>query len=223
MSFLIKICGVTLPEDAALAATLGAGAIGVNFWRGSKRFVGEAAAQVLAAVPEGVLKFGVFVNAGVNEVVDHVERFGLHRAQLHGDERPEDFRALPPAVLVRAVRVRDAASLEDSDRWATDLLLLDAFVDGYGGAGTRAPWAAIAAARPARPFLLAGGLDADNVRRAIATTRPAGVDVASGVERTTGRKDRARLAAFIVAAREAGAELELAGPSWPSRGGSTLG
>ncbi len=201
MSFLIKICGITTAADAAMVAHAGADAIGVNFWPGSKRFVGDAAADVLAAVPPGVLKFGVFVNATAVEVLETVERFGLDRAQLHGDERPSDFAALPPVLLVRAIRVRDQSSLAEAALWNADLFLYDAFVDGYGGGGTTPPWTEIAAAGSASPFLLAGGLHAGNVAAAIAATRPAGVDVASGVESAPGVKDATRVAAFIAAAR----------------------
>jgi phosphoribosylanthranilate isomerase len=206
MSFLIKICGITTAEDAAMVARAGADAIGVNLWPGSKRFVGDAAADVLAAIPAGVLKFGIFVNASAKEVADRAALLGLDRVQLHGDERPEDFGSLPSAVVVRAIRVRDALSLLEVDRWRADLFLYDAFVDGFGGAGVQAPWTTVAAAASAgRPFLLAGGLDPGNVAQAIAATRPAGVDVASGVESAPGRKDPARVAAFVAAARAAAA------------------
>lgn len=206
LSFFIKICGITTPADAEMVARAGADAIGVNFWRGSKRHVGDAAAEVVAAVPAGILKVGVFVNASLDVVLDHVVRFGLDRVQLHGDERPEDFASLAPAQLVRAIRVRDAASFADDARWHAGLILYDAFVDGYGGSGTTAPWTEIAA-RGRRPFLLAGGLSPDNVAAAIRATRPAGVDVASGVESAVGRKDPVEVARFIAAARAAAREI----------------
>jgi phosphoribosylanthranilate isomerase len=207
MAFLIKICGITSAGDAQMVAQAGADAIGINFWTGSRRFVGEAAADVVAAIPPDVLKVGVFVNASAAEVLEHVARFGLHRVQLHGDERPEDFGDLPSALIVRAIRVRDRASLAEVGRWPADLFLFDAFTDGYGGSGTRAPWAEIAAAKPDRPFLIGGGLDPDNVASAILATRPAGVDVATGVEAAPGRKDQVRVAAFIRAARAAAATM----------------
>ncbi|MEO5769361.1 MAG: phosphoribosylanthranilate isomerase [Polyangia bacterium] len=206
-SFLIKICGITTPEDAALVGAAGIDAVGVNFWPGSRRFVGTAAAEVLAAVPAGVLKVGVFVNAPVGQVLEHAARFALDRVQLHGDERPADFRAVPPSLLMRAIRVREATSLAEVASWDAALFLYDAFVDGYGGAGVTAPWAEIGAAQPRRRFLLAGGLDPGNVARAIAVTRPDGVDVASGVESRPGRKDPARLTAFVREARAAAARL----------------
>ena len=209
MSFLIKICGVTSGDDAALVAAAGADAVGINFWPGSRRFIGADAnvAEVVAAIPAGVLKFGVFVNAEPSEVVAQARRWGLDRIQLHGDERPEHFAAVPARSLVRAVRVRDAAALEAMVDWNAGLFLLDAFVDGYGGAGAVAPWSIIAGHRTAAPFLLAGGLHPGNVAEAIAATAPAGVDVASGVESSPGRKDPHRVAAFIAAARAAASHL----------------
>jgi phosphoribosylanthranilate isomerase len=206
--FLVKICGVTTPEDAAFASGAGAGAIGVNFWPGSKRFVGETAraAEVLAAVAPGVLKVGVFVNAPASEVLAIAERLQLDRVQLHGDEQAGEFAALAGARLVRAVRVSDRASFEGAAPWHASLFLYDALVSGYGGAGVVAPWDLISA-QARRPFLLAGGLTPANVAEAIRATRPDGVDVASGVEQAPGLKDPARVTAFIRAAREAAATL----------------
>jgi len=207
-SFLIKICGVTTAADAAMAAQAGAGAIGVNFWAGSKRFVGDddEAARVLAAIPPGVLKVGVFVNASAAEVAAKARALGLDRVQLHGDEAPADFAGIGAATLMRAVRVKDPASFGAAAGWQAGLFLYDALVDGYGGGGVTAPWTLIAA-HARRPFLLAGGLHAGNVADAIQATRPSGVDVASGVELAPGRKDPARVRAFIDAARAAQAAL----------------
>ena len=208
MPFLIKICGVTTPADAEMVARFGATAVGVNFWRGSKRYAAAAAADIFAALPPEVLKFGVFVNAPAAVVRAHVDRLGLDRVQLHGDEHPDDFADFPSQLIVPVVRVRDPRSLTDGPRWLADVILYDAFVEAYGGAGVAAPWGDIAALGRA-PFLLAGGLDADNVGEAIRATRPAGVDVASGVELAPGRKDPARVAAFVAAAREASRDLGL--------------
>ncbi len=200
---LIKICGVTTAADAALAANAGADAIGINLWPGSRRYVTPAAARaVLAAVPAGVLKVGVFVNAAANEVARALDELGLDRAQLHGDERAADYAALDPARLVKVVRVRDQASLAGADGWNASLWLYDAYVEGFGGAGVAAPWPIIAQGAR-RPFLLAGGLTPDNVAAAIRATRPDGVDVASGVELRPGVKDAAKVAAFVRAARGA--------------------
>jgi phosphoribosylanthranilate isomerase len=207
MALLVKICGITRPDDAVAAAAAGADALGVNLWPGSKRFVGDerAARSVLEAVPPGVLKVGVFVNAPPLEVASVAARLGLDRVQLHGDERPEDFAGIPGldrARVVRAVRVRDAASFADDARWAAQIFLYDAFVDGYGGGGTTGPWDLIAT-RASRPCWLAGGLRPENVGAAVRAVRPDGVDVASGVESAPGRKDVALMQAFVAAARAA--------------------
>jgi len=197
----VKICGVTTAEDAAMAVAAGADAIGVNFWPGSKRHVTLADARdVLAAVPAGVLKVGVFVDAPVEEVERHLDELELDRAQLHGNETPALFDRLDRR-LIRVVRVRDESSFDGEAGWSPALWLYDAYVESFGGAGVVAPWSLIAA-RARRPFLLAGGLTPDNVAKAVAQTRPDGVDVASGVESSARKKDPAKVAAFIAAARE---------------------
>ena len=200
---LVKICGVTTPADAALAAAAGADAVGVNLWPGSKRYVEPAAAAaVVAAIPAGVHKVGVFVDAPPAEVADAMTRLGLDRAQLHGDERADDYRQLDPGRIIRVVRVRDEASFAAEAGWRPALWLYDAFVEGFGGGGVPAPWPVIAR-RAGRPFLLAGGLTPENVAAAIAAVRPDGVDVASGVERTPRSKDPDKVARFVAAARQA--------------------
>jgi len=203
MALWIKICGVTSVADARMAVAAGADAIGVNLWPGSKRFVDDAAARaVLAAVPPGVLKVGVFVNAPAPEVAARMQALGLDRAQLHGDERAADFAGLDPARVIRVVRVRDESSFVAGAGWGAGLWLYDAHVEGFGGSGQAAPWPLVAR-HARRPFLLAGGLTPETVAAAIAATHPDGVDVASGVESAPGRKDPERVAAFIAAARGA--------------------
>jgi len=170
-----------------MVAAAGAGAIGVNFWPGSKRFVGSEAVarRVLAAIPDGVLRVGVFVNAAPADVERVRAELGLDRVQLHGDETPAAFGAIPREALIRAVRVRDEASFADDPAWRPGLFLYDAFVDGFGGGGVAAPWPLIASR----------------------AARPDGVDVASGVEKAPGVKDAAKVAAFIHAARGASTAL----------------
>jgi phosphoribosylanthranilate isomerase len=205
--FVIKICGVTTPEDARFAAAAGADAVGINLWPRSKRYADDAAARaVVAALPPGVLKVGVFVNAPAAEVAARVASLGLDRAQLHGDETPAEFAGVPAQQLIRVVRVRDEESFGAVEGWNAPLYLYDALVDGFGGAGVTAPWRLIAKLAR-RPFLLAGGLTPENVADAIAATRPDGVDVASGVESAPGRKDPERVRRFIEAARAAAGKL----------------
>ena len=207
MKLLIKICGITRPQDAELAAAAGADLIGLNFWGGSKRFVGESQArEIVAAIPAGVLKVGVFVNAHPLVVTETVDDLKLDRVQLHGDEKVAAWACVRPEQTIRAIRVRDEASLKDAFGWEPALFLYDAYSDAFGGAGKRAPWDLIATGAR-RPFLLAGGLNATNVAEAIRLTQPDGVDVASGVESAPGIKDPRKLRAFIKNARAAAARL----------------
>ena len=208
MSFLVKICGVTRPEDAEQAAAAGADLIGLNFWRGSKRFVqDEQAREISAAIPSGVLRVGVVVNAHPLVVTDTIAELKLDRVQLHGDEIPASWTWLPPEQTIRAIRVRDQASLKEALSWQAGLFLYDAYAEGYGGSGKRAPWDVVAAGGR-RPFLIAGGLNPVNVADAIAATRPDGGDVSSGVESARGIKDMRKLRAFIKQARTAAGKLK---------------
>jgi phosphoribosylanthranilate isomerase len=206
MSLLIKICGITRPEDAERAAAAGADLLGLNFWRGSKRFVDDnQAREISAAIPPGVLRVGVFVNAHPLVVTETIDDLKLDRVQLHGDENPASWTWLRPEQVIRVVRVRDQASLKDASAWEAGLYLYDAYAEGYGGSGKRAPWEVVAAGAR-RPFLIAGGLNPANVAEAIAATRPDGVDVSSGVESAPGIKDLRKVRAFIKQARAAGAK-----------------
>jgi phosphoribosylanthranilate isomerase len=207
MSFLIKICGITRPKDAEIACREGAGAIGVNFWRGSKRFVeDEQAREIFSAVTPGVLKVGVFVNPHPLIVNESLADLGLDLVQFHGDEQPQAWSALAGNKMIRAIRVFDESSLSAATGWNPRYFLYDSFAVGYGGTGKRPPWQ-IVAAGARRPFLLAGGLGPLEVAAAIATVRPDGVDVASGVESKPGIKSEAKMAAFIENARKAAANL----------------
>jgi phosphoribosylanthranilate isomerase len=203
MKFLVKICGVTRPEDADFAVKQGAGAIGLNFWRGSKRFVEDGQArEILASVPTSVLRVGVFVNAHPLVVTETVAELKLDRVQLHGDEKVGSWTEIPGDKIIRAIRVYDEASLKEALSWDPSLFIYDAYTEGFGGGGVPAPWDLIASGAR-HPFLLAGGLNADNVAEGIRITRPDGVDVATGVESKTGIKDKEKMRAFMRAARAA--------------------
>ncbi|MGB8298609.1 MAG: phosphoribosylanthranilate isomerase [Polyangia bacterium] len=208
MNFLVKICGITRPEDAAQAVAAGADLIGLNFWRGSKRFVpDDQAREIIAAIPKGVLRVGVFVNAHPLVVSETVEELKLDRVQLHGGEIPTTWNWLRPEQIIRTIRARDQASLKEALGWEASLFLYDAYAEGYGGSGKRAPWEVVAEGAR-RPFLIAGGLNPSNVTQAIEATSPDGVDVSSGVESAPGIKDTRKLRAFIKSARAAAARLK---------------
>lgn len=207
---LVKICGLTTPEDAAAAALAGADLIGLNFHPPSPRFVTpEAAARIIAAARReapAVRAVGVFVDVDRATIDAAVRGAGLDLVQLHGAEPPDWCRALPWPWL-KAHRLRSEADVDRIAAWLEtpeSLFLADAWHPTLAGGTGRALDADLArrAAGLGR-MLLAGGLTAETVAEAVRAVRPAGVDVASGVERAPGVKDHARMRAFIAAARGA--------------------
>jgi phosphoribosylanthranilate isomerase len=202
MPVRVKICGITRPEDALLAARLGADALGFNLWPGSKRHVSAAAARDLVRrLPPLVTPVGVFVNPTRDEVLRAIELAGVAVVQLHGDE-PPDFCASFPVPVWKAIRVTGPSALAALASYEVQGFLLDAPAPGYGGGGVPFDWALAAEVAAELPVLLAGGLSPENVAEAVRTVRPWGVDVASGVESAPGRKDPERLRRFIAAAKE---------------------
>lgn len=213
--FRVKICGITNVDDGATVARWGADAVGLNFYAKSTRRVDEeTAGEIVAALPPGVLKVGLFVNAGEEEILERWERLGLDLIQLHGDEPPEMAARLGDAAVMKAFRVGphglgpvyDYVERVENLGGRLSAVLLDAFVEGvYGGSGRAADWSAAAEYVRVRettggnlpPLVLAGGLTAENVARAIRAVRPAGVDTASGVESSPGRKDAAKVETFV--------------------------
>lgn len=213
MGTKVKICGVTDVEDARQAVELGAWALGLNFWDGSDRRCPEPAAEEIAATFRRQVELaGVFVNATLDEVASAADRYELTLVQLHGDEGPAYCREVARrtgARVIKAARVRDAASVRDLEAFHTDYHLLDAAVPGQrGGTGQAFSWELASAHRGAVPLILAGGMNPDNVGEAIRVTSPFAVDTASGTERSPGRKDPAKVEAFFRAVRATEPERE---------------
>jgi phosphoribosylanthranilate isomerase len=201
----VKICGITSARDAQMAVAAGADALGFVFWSKSPRHVSlEDAARISAEVPPFVVRVGVFVDAHRDELARAADIADLDVLQLHGDEPPEALEGLPRRVL-KALRVGPTFSSGDALAYAERAagVLLDAHRPGNpGGTGTVFDWARVQGLRDRVSFLvLAGGLTADNVADAIEAVHPHGVDVSTGVESSPGRKDPARLRAFVEAAR----------------------
>ncbi len=193
----VKICGITLAEDAHAAVSAGADAIGFVFWPGSPRFIDPYRARAIArTLPPFVTTVGVFVNQPIEYVSGVASLVRLGAVQLHGDERSS---TRPRS----AVRSREAMSLGDErvSAWpAQTTVLLDVHDPvRRGGTGRTIDWTAAAAVAGGRRILLAGGLTPDNVAEAVARVRPFGIDVSSGVERTPGIKDHERLRALFEA------------------------
>jgi phosphoribosylanthranilate isomerase len=212
MGTRVKICGVTELADARLAAELGAWAIGMVLWPHSPRACSpEAAEEIGVLLRRQVQTAGVFVNQTLEEITWAADRYGLALLQLHGDEGPAYCREAARRTgcrVIKAVRVRDAASVRAIAAFRTDFHLLDGHVPGRrGGTGEPFDWELVRRHDKAIPLLLSGGLDAENLATAIATVHPYAVDVASGVEAAPGRKDEARMRAFFEAATAADAAL----------------
>lgn len=237
--FHVKICGVTTPADAALAAAAGADAIGINFVVGSPRRIDvDRARAVAAAVPPGVLAVGVFAGMPAVEMLAIVRAIGLGAVQLHGHlvgegggvDAPKTCAALGDVPVIRAVRLGDDG-LAEARRWLASataaggsprMAIIDAAAPAgaaagvLGGTGARVDWRALADEQPlGLPWALAGGLGPENVGEAIGVTGAAAVDVASGVESAPGIKDPDRVRAFVEAARAAWRK----GPVRPPRDG----
>lgn len=201
----VKICGITRLEDAELAASLGAWAIGFLLWPESKRYVDPGvAAGIARQMRRKVELVGVFVNQPLDDIAGLVDVLGLTHVQLHGDEGPSFCTAVAQrtgAKVIKAGRIIHAYDLREMDRYHTDFHLLDTGISGtYGGTGKTWDWSLVARRKSKIPFLLAGGLNPDNVADAIAEARPWGVDVSGGVEASAGIKDPAKLEAFLAAA-----------------------
>jgi phosphoribosylanthranilate isomerase len=200
----IKICGVTAPEDARLAAELGAFAVGMIFWKGSPRNVSiERARAVAAALPRGVDSVGVFVDEPPDAVKEVAQAVGLAAVQLHGHEDVHAY-SIDGCRVLKAVAIGEEADVEQATALPSPVLpLLDAHDPvKRGGTGRTIDWVLAARVAAVRPIVLSGGLHAGNVADAIRAVRPYAVDVSSGVEYAPGRKDPARLRALFAAVRE---------------------
>jgi phosphoribosylanthranilate isomerase len=211
---LVKICGIGTPEDARDAVAAGADALGFVFWFMSPRRVEPARAAAIAReLPASVLRVGVFVDAPRDEMLRISDEVGLDLVQLHGEEPLEALAGLPRPAL-KAVRVGKQFTAGEALRWAGHAagVVVDTRLPGEtqlpGGTGVPFDWSLVKdLARRLDFLMLAGGLNPDNVAEAVRAVRPHAVDVSSGVERVPGRKDPARVRAFVEAARAVEAEL----------------
>ncbi len=204
----VKICGITRADQAQAIIQMGADALGLNFWDRSKRHIAPAsAAEWAPALRSLTTLVAVLVNPSPSLPVELIEKQVVDVFQLHGDESPEDCERVMSLGLpvIKALQVRDHASLAMIGDYPCETILLDAYNPGlYGGEGKSFPWELASEAQlrfPEKRFLLAGGLTPDNVAQAVAQVHPCGVDVASGVESAPGIKDLDMVRRFIAAAK----------------------
>ena len=197
----VKICGISDPATAVVAAEAGADAIGLIFAPSRRRVTAAQAREIAAALPPFVTKVGVFVDEERGRIEELIAACGLGAVQLHGAE-PLEFCVGFRVPVVKAIRVKDASSLEQMTAYQVDAFLLDTFdASALGGTGRTFDWTlAIQAARTHRT-ILSGGMTPVNVVEALTRVVPYGVDVSSGVE-TDGRKDHAKIRDFIRRVRE---------------------
>lgn len=200
----MKICGITVLEDLAIASRLGADAFGFNFFKGSSRFVDVSLVRnITETIRRDVELVGVFVNEDPDTMNRISDLTGLTCVQLSGDEGEEQAMRVERKTI-KVIRPKSSDDVERAKDFPTDWILFDSPATGkYGGSGRTFDHEMILSAGIERPFLLAGGLTPANVGEIVRLVRPFGVDVASGVESAPGRKDPVKLREFIYNAREA--------------------
>ena len=220
-----KICGTTNLDDAELAVSAGADAVGFIFASSSRQIQQEAAAEIIEALPNKIAKIGVTVNQSPEAVAKLAQNIGLTGIQLQGDEPADQLRAYRSALpFARSSRRYRRAGLAGGEDYLYqylgvceffDAVLLDAGVPGQrGGTGVPFDWNAlmpfVSRIKQSMPVIIAGGLTADNVPDALRLFEPWGVDVVSGVESEPGRKDELKLRAFVNAVRAASVSQSMA-------------
>ena len=203
----VKICGITNAADAQAAIDAGANLVGFNFYPKSSRHIDEdKAAEIRSRLPKRVKAVGIFVNRLPADVIALRSSLELDAVQLHGDETPETVAEIAPLVpVIKAFRVEPEFQLATLDKYARAFAFLfdAAHTDQYGGTGRTTDWDVARRASPSHRIILAGGLKVENVAAAVRIVRPYGIDVASGVESSPGKKDHGLLSEFIQEVRRA--------------------
>jgi phosphoribosylanthranilate isomerase len=200
----VKICGITNINDAYVAIKCGADALGFIFYPKSQRYVApERAIEIIQKLPHEIIKVGVFVNHEIHEVKEIVKFCGLNLIQLHGDESPEYCAQFPKSSLIKAVSCRLEEDIRKLRNYSVRAILVDGREQGhYGGTGKNSDWRLAIKIKETHPLILAGGLNKENIRKAIETVRPQVVDINSGVELSPGKKDPDKIRDIIEIVRE---------------------
>jgi phosphoribosylanthranilate isomerase len=202
---LVKICGITNAGDARVAADAGADAVGFILAESPRRVGVEEARRISVALSENIMRVGVFVDEEPAEILRISREVGLDLAQLHGEETPETVTALREAgvKVMKALRVKSAATLQALDEYEADLFLLDAYSAGArGGTGERFDWGVAKSLKGRDNIVVSGGLGPENVREAVEFFEPFGVDASSSLEDGPGRKNGELVRRFVLAAKD---------------------
>ena len=204
----IKICGICQPDQGYAIAALGIKTLGFICVPSSPRYVTVEKArqilEILEKLPLDIQTIGVFADASLETIEQVVLETGFTGIQLHGNESPEFCRAvkqaLPNREIIKALRIQSAESLQKAIAYYSviDTLLLDAYhPQQLGGTGKTLPWNDLKNFQPPCPWLLAGGLNPDNVLTALESLHPDGIDLSSGVERSPGDKDLEKVSQLL--------------------------
>lgn len=197
----VKICGITNEDDALFAVAMGADAVGFVFAPSTRQVAAQQVYDITRRLPPEILTVGVFRDEHPDRVIDTVQRAGLKAAQLHGYETPSMVADVAAQVrwVIKAV-VAGSSDAARADQFGTDMILVDA---PSPGSGEVFDWGLFADLPEGPRYLIAGGLNPDNVALAVSRVSPWGVDVSSGVERSPGRKDPLKVKSFVERARAA--------------------
>ena len=196
----VKICGITNEDDALLSVAMGADAVGFNFVQGSKRQIAtQVAYDITRRLPPEILTVAIFRNEHPSRVVDLAHKAGVKAVQLHGRETAADTQEIAKAFrwVIKVFDARDP-NLPRAHEYGTDMIMIDG---PEPGSGKVFDWSLAGDAPDSMKLILAGGLTADNVGAAITEVQPWGVDVATGVEKSPGKKDALAVKRFIENAR----------------------
>ena len=203
----VKICGMRRAEDVEAAVEAGADLLGFNFWPGTSRYISpEEAAPLIRSVPSHVWTIGVFVDETPERVLEIAAQTGVAALQFHGNESPDYLDRLGSLRKIKAFKVGNSFSPDELGLFPSAYaFLLDGWISGGmpGGTGRMFDWSRGKEARAYGKVIVAGGLTPRNVGEAIRQAHPWGVDVCTGVESTSGKKDPKRVREFVRAAREA--------------------
>ncbi|NQT25950.1 phosphoribosylanthranilate isomerase [candidate division KSB1 bacterium] len=194
MNTKIKICGLTNLEDALLAVNLGADFLGFIFAESKRQVDMQTVSRIVQKLPPGPITVGVFMDQPIDFVRDVMQKTQLDRIQLHGDESIDFCRALDWPMIKR-IRIDDRSSIKEIQNQIAQFPDMDYLIDPGAGDGKTFDWSIIQKFKA--DYILAGGLNPDNVREAVERLHPFGVDVSSGVESRPGKKDPEKLKRFI--------------------------
>jgi phosphoribosylanthranilate isomerase len=200
----VKICGIANINDAYIAIKYGADALGFIFYPKSQRYVAPAKAkEIIQELPYEIVKVGVFVNQEIHKVKEIAKFCSLNLIQLHGDESPEYCAQFPKSSLIKAVSCRLEEDIRKLRNYSVRAILVDGREQGnYGGTGQNSDWRLAIKVKEMHSLILAGGLNKENIRKAIETVRPQAVDINSGVEISPGKKDPEKIKEIIAILHE---------------------